>query len=77
MLIISRKPGESFVINDNIEINILEVQNDKIRIGIKAPKHVRVLRKELFETEKANKEASRSTETVDIDIIKKLIKGNQ
>ena len=57
MLIISRKIGESLIIDNEIEIFILDIKNDKIRIGIEAPKSVKILRKELFETEKSNREA--------------------
>lgn len=60
MLIISRKPGESIIINDEIEVFILDAQKDKIRIGVNAPKDIKVLRKELYDTEKANREASQS-----------------
>jgi carbon storage regulator len=49
MLVLSRRAGESFVIGDFIEISVVEVQGDRVRIGVSAPKEVRVLRSELFE----------------------------
>lgn len=49
MLVLSRKKGESLMIGGDITITVLEVQSDKVKIGIDAPKEVTVLRKELFE----------------------------
>jgi len=48
MLVLSRKKGESIIIQDQIEITILEVNPDSIKIGIAAPKEVEILRKEIF-----------------------------
>ena len=58
MLILSRKIGESVVINDNITVKILEVSGDKVRIGIDAPKEVSILRNELKETAEQNKNSA-------------------
>lgn len=51
MLVLSRKIGECVVIDKEIVIKVLQVQGNKIRLGIEAPPYVEVLRKELFETE--------------------------
>ena len=48
MLALTRKKGESIVINNNIEISILEVRGDQIKIGISAPKDVPIYRKEVY-----------------------------
>lgn len=48
MLALARKVNESIVINDNIEITVLEVKGDQIKLGIDAPKSVPVYRKELY-----------------------------
>ena len=58
MLILSRRSGESLIINDNIEVKIIEVTNDKVKIGFDAPKDVKILRKELCLTVESNKESS-------------------
>lgn len=55
MLILSRKVGETLLINDNIEIKIIEVNGDKVKIGIEAPKNVKILRKELRQTMESNR----------------------
>jgi len=47
MLVLSRKKGESIVIDGNIVITVVEVRGDKIRLGIEAPREVPVMRSEL------------------------------
>ena len=49
MLVLSRKPNESIMIGDNIEIKIVEVKGDYIKLGITAPKSIPVHRKEIYE----------------------------
>lgn len=71
MLVISRKAGESFLIGDNIEITIFETSGDKVKLGISAPKDIRVIRKELRETESINREAASST--VDIGALDRAL----
>lgn len=48
MLALSRKKNEALVINNNIEITILEIKGDQVKIGISAPKDVSIYRKELY-----------------------------
>ena len=58
MLVLRRKVGESIVIGDDVVVTILEIRGDLIRVGIDAPKSVKVHRSEVFEAiEAANKEA--------------------
>lgn len=49
MLVLSRKPGEALRVGDDVEITIVEVKGDMVRIGIEAPRDVQVWRKELWE----------------------------
>lgn len=59
MLALSRNPGESVVIGNDIEITILEVKGEQVKVGIKAPESVAIYRKELFEQiQNSNREAS-------------------
>lgn len=59
MLVLTRKNGETIKIGDDIEITILSSKNDQVKIGIKAPKNVEILRKELYEEiQSENKQAS-------------------
>lgn len=58
MLALSRKKGEALIINNNIEITVLDVKGDQVKIGIKAPKDVPIYRNEVYEQiQAANKEA--------------------
>ena len=71
MLALSRKPGESVIIGNDIEITILEVKGEQGKVGIKAPQSVAIYRKELFEQiQESNREASKISE----DVMKNLNK---
>ena len=48
MLALSRKKGESIIINNNIELTILEIKGDQIKLGIDAPKSIPIYRKEIY-----------------------------
>lgn len=59
MLALSRKKGEALMINNDIEITVLEIKGEQVKIGISAPKEVPVYRKEVYiQIQEANKEAS-------------------
>ncbi len=49
MLVLTRKVNQSIIINDEIEVVVLEVRGEQVRLGIRAPKNVPVHRKEIFE----------------------------
>jgi carbon storage regulator len=58
MLVLSRQKDESIIIGDDVEITIVDVRGDKVRLGISAPKNITVHRKEVYEAiqrEKAEK----------------------
>ncbi|MCI5620224.1 MAG: carbon storage regulator CsrA [Lachnospiraceae bacterium] len=58
MLALTRKKGESLVINNDIEITILEIRGDQVKVGISAPKDVPVYRKEVYlQIQKENEES--------------------
>ena len=61
MLALSRKKNESIVINNDIEVTVLDIKGDQIKLGISAPKSVPVYRKEVYmQIKDANKAASES-----------------
>ena len=70
MLVISRQPGDSILIGDDIKVIILEVSGDKIKIGIEAPKSIRIMRNEVLDTEKSNLEADISIRNQSLDLLK-------
>jgi carbon storage regulator len=49
MLVLSRKKGQSIMIGNNIEISIIDIQGEQIRLGINAPRDIPIHRKEVFE----------------------------
>ena len=59
MLALSRKKNEALIINNNIEITILEIKGEQVKIGISAPKEIPVYRKEVYvQIQEANAAAS-------------------
>lgn len=59
MLVLSRQRDESIMIGDEIEITVVDIRGDKVRLGINAPKSVSVHRKEVYQAiQKENEEAS-------------------
>ena len=58
MLIITRRPGEKVMLGDDVVIEVIEVSGSSVRIGIDAPKSVRVYREELWRAVKAENEAA-------------------
>lgn len=61
MLALSRKVGESIVIDNDIEVTVLEVKGDVVKIGIEAPKSIPIYRKEIYiQIQESNKEAMNS-----------------
>jgi carbon storage regulator len=71
MLALSRKKNEALIINNNVEITILEIKGEQVKIGITAPKDVSIYRKEVYvQIQDANKEA---TDTDGMAALKKLL----
>lgn len=74
MLILTRKVGQAFSIGDDTTVTITEISGDKVKIGIDAPKERRVLREELWQTMKINRQAIGS---VDENVLRALAKTLQ
>lgn len=63
MLALSRRKGEALVINNNIEVTVLDVRGDQVKLGINAPKQVPVYRKELYtQVQEANKASGNTSD---------------
>lgn len=75
MLALARKINQSIVIGNDIEITLLEIKGDQIKIGINAPKSVPIYRKEIYEQiQDENKKAAQTD--VDVQSLKNLFAGN-
>ncbi|MFC4618551.1 carbon storage regulator CsrA [Camelliibacillus cellulosilyticus] len=73
MLVLTRKTNESLVIGSDIEIEILGVDGDQVKLGIRAPRHVDIHRKEIYLTiQEANSEAAISD--LQADALNRLVK---
>lgn len=59
MLVVTRKTDESLIIADNIEIMVLEVSKDRVKLGVSAPRDVKIIRNELIDTQNVNKDSSK------------------
>ncbi|MBO4890866.1 MAG: carbon storage regulator CsrA [Lachnospiraceae bacterium] len=70
MLALSRKKNEALVIDNKIEVTILEIKGDQVKVGISAPKEVPIYRKEVYlQIQEANKQA---LETESLEALKKI-----
>ncbi|WP_149203341.1 carbon storage regulator CsrA [Actinotalea subterranea] len=73
MLVLSRRVGERLIIGDNIVITVIDVRSDGVRIGIDAPREVRVTRAEILEAvTQANVEATRSADDDAVEALRAL-----
>ncbi len=71
MLVLTRKKNQKIMIGDNVEITIVEIKNEQIKIGVAAPDHIKVFRKEVYD---AIQEENRAAATSD-DISPESLKG--
>ena len=73
MLVLSRQKDESIMIGDGIRITIVDVRGDKVRIGIDAPKDVKVFRTELYEEIQRQNRQAAAAQAQDVDRLKDLL----
>jgi len=79
MLALTRKKGESIIIGDNIEVVVLSVQGDMVKIGIEAPRAIPVNRKEIFVQilEQNRRAAERPVSVQDISNLFKMMQDKE
>ncbi|MEI2283222.1 carbon storage regulator CsrA [Paenibacillus polysaccharolyticus] len=76
MLVLSRKKGESIIIQDQIEVTVLAVEGDTVRIGITAPKHIDIFRQEIYASiQEANRESA-ATLTANVEAFMERLKNS-
>ena len=75
MLVIRRRPGESLFIGDDVEVSILEISGSQVKLGIRAPQEVLVLRAEIRITAEQNRAASRLAPESAIADLRGRLKG--
>lgn len=71
MLVLSRQVDETIMIGDDIEVTVVDIRGDKVRLGITAPKAIAVHRKEVYEAIKRENKAAAQIKPEDINSIPK------
>lgn len=69
MLVLTRKVNQSIVIGDEIEVVVLEVRGEQVRIGVRAPKSITVHRKEVYEQIRQENLNAASVSTDDLTVL--------
>jgi len=73
VLIVTRKESESILIGEDIEVIVTEIGAERVKIGIRAPKGIPIIRSELMETKKLNQEASASSGQEKVEMLKEFL----
>lgn len=76
MLVLSRQKDETIIIGDDIEVTVVDIRGDKVRLGINAPKSVTVHRKEVYEQIKRENREAAQVKPEDIAGLKVPASGN-
>ncbi|MEN6390753.1 MAG: carbon storage regulator CsrA [Syntrophomonas sp.] len=80
MLILNRKKGERVIIGDNIEITVIDVQGESVKLGISAPRSVSVYRKEIYDDiVRSNRQAVENMEDIGekIKVLQGIVRKNE
>ncbi|MBA2513084.1 MAG: carbon storage regulator CsrA [Solirubrobacterales bacterium] len=75
MLVLTRKSNQSIMIGDDIEVSVLSIMGEKVRIGIQAPRDIPVFRREVFLEIKREGEAVQGAAEVEVDDALKRMSG--
>jgi carbon storage regulator len=67
VLVLTRKANQSIMIGDDVEISVLAIMGEKVRIGVDAPRSVPVFRKEVYEEIQQSRDASAEDDREDVD----------
>jgi len=77
MLVLSRKLNQSIMIGDDIELTIVDVKGDQVRLGIAAPREVAILRKEIYERAKSHNVEASEASLENVEAARKLLSGGK
>jgi len=75
MLILARKLNEKILIGDSIEISVIEIKGEHVKIGIDAPAHVKVYRQEVYDAIQRENKAAAETDPTRMDGLEDLFKS--
>ncbi|MDN5346733.1 MAG: carbon storage regulator [Clostridia bacterium] len=71
MLVLTRRVNETIVIGANIEVTVVGIEEDKVRLGIKAPPEINIVRRELFEAVRSENRAAAQNPRIPLDGLKR------
>ncbi len=71
MLVVTRKPQEGLIIGDNIHVTVIDANKDRVKLGIEAPPDVKIIRNELYYTEKLNVQAA--MRKIPLDLVSMMV----
>ena len=72
MLVLSRQRDETIMIGDNIEVTVVDIRGDKVRLGINAPKEIAVHRKEVYDAIRRENKAAAQVKPEDLSGLGKI-----
>jgi len=75
MLVVTRKKDEKLIIGNEIEIQVLRIGRDNVRLGIKAPAHISIYRQEIYEAIKNQNVSAVTSQIPDRETLDKISKG--
>jgi len=70
MLVLSRQRDETIMIGDDVEITVVDIRGDKVRLGINAPRHIQVHRKEVYDAIKRENQQAANLTPKDVPDVK-------
>lgn len=77
MLVLSRKINQSIIIGDDIEIMLVDIRGDQIKLGINAPKSVKIFRKEVYEDIENQNMAATKSDIDKLSVLKNYVNKNK
>ena len=77
MLVLSRQRDETIMIGDDVQITIVDIRGDKVRLGITAPRHIQVHRKEVYDAIKRENQEAAKLEPEDVEGVSRDDGNNQ
>ena len=76
MLILARRTNESIVIGDDIEVSVVDIKGDQVKLGIRAPRQVKVYRREVFEAIQEENRKAAETATPELPSLDDYLKDD-
>ncbi|MEZ7892804.1 MAG: carbon storage regulator CsrA [Candidatus Wallbacteria bacterium] len=77
MLVLTRKHNQSIIIDDKIEVMVVEIRGDQVKLGIKAPKTVSIYRSEIYNEIATENQLAVKSQLDRLDVVEQIIKKNE